>query len=157
MILTAIAALAPSLAGLIFGDKGKEVAETAVGVAKQLTGESSDEAALAALKANPELLVQWQEAMHSYSIAIQEQLTRRHEADMQSDSWLAKNVRPLCLVGLTLAITVGVWLPDQYISSARFIALTDMSQWVYGYYFVGRSTEKTGGLEGLTGMFRRGK
>jgi len=157
MILSAIAALAPTLAGLIFGDKGEEVAKTAVGVAKQLTGESDDESAIAALKANPELLVQWQEAMNSYAIAVQEQLTRRHEADMKSDSWLAKNVRPLCLVGLTVAIMVGVWLPNQYVNADRFIALTDMSQWVYGYYFVGRSTEKTGGLDGLAGVFRRAK
>ncbi len=157
MILSAIAALAPTLAGLIFGDKGEEVAQTAVGVARQLTGESDDASAIAALKADPEKLVQWQEAMNNYALSVQEQLTRRHEADMKSDSWLAKNIRPLCLVGITIAIVVGVWLPDKYVSADRFTALTDMSQWVYGYYFVGRSTEKTGGLSGLADVFRRSR
>lgn len=147
MILSAIAALAPTLAGLIFGEKGEEVANTAVSVAKSLTGETEDDAALNALKANPELLVKWQEAMNSYSISIQEQLTRRHEADMKSDSWMSKNIRPYCLLFLTAAITVGVFVPTEYVDSTKFQALTDMSQWVYGYYFVGRSTFDKGNLK----------
>lgn len=72
----------------------------------------------------------------------QENLTARHESDMRSDSWLSKNVRPTCLLTITLTIMIGMFLPDEYVSAERYTALTDMSQWVYGYYFVGRSAEK---------------
>jgi hypothetical protein len=54
-------------------------------------------------------------------------------------------------LGLTLAITIGIYLPDEYVSSAKFVALTDMSQWVYGYYFVGRSTFDKGNVKIFTG------
>lgn len=73
----------------------------------------------------------------------QENLSKRHEADMKSDSWMSKNVRPACLLIITVAIAIGMGVPDEYISADRYVALTDMSQWVYGYYFCGRSMEKT--------------
>jgi hypothetical protein len=75
------------------------------------------------------------------------QLTARHAADMASDSPLAKNIRPLCLLFLTLAITVGVWLPDSRVSAERFKALTEMAVWVYGYYFMGRSAFDKGAVK----------
>ena len=74
-------------------------------------------------------------------------LTARHQADMSSDSWLSKNIRPLCLLFITLAITIGVYLPEEYVTQEKFKALTDMGVWVYGYYFVGRSTFDKGNVK----------
>lgn len=74
------------------------------------------------------------------------QLTTRHTADMASDSWLSKNCRPLCLLGLTSAIAVCMVLPPQYVNPDVFKAATDMSQWVYGYYFLGRSAFDKGAV-----------
>lgn len=154
-MLSVLAALAPTLAGALFGSKGKDVAETAVSVAKAITGKADDNAALAALQANPEQLVQWQEAMNSYAVSIQQELTKRHEADMKSDSWLSKNVRPMCLLGITLAITVGTYLPDTHISAAKFKAITDLGTYIYGYYFIGRSGEKSVDFGAIAGVLGR--
>ena len=152
-IVSAVAALAPTIAGWIGGDKAEEVVGTAVGFAKQLTGEDDDMAAINALKANPQLLIQWQKMMNNYELGLQKELTKRHEADMKSDSWLSKNIRPACLLFLTIAITVGVFMPVEYVDSTKFKALTDMSQWVYGYYFVGRSTFDKGNIKMDFGKF----
>lgn len=97
------------------------------------------------------LMLPHQERIKEMTLAAERdfdaQLTARHQADMGSDSSLAKNIRPLCLLFLTVAITVGVWLPDQYVSADRFRALTDMAVWVYGYYFVGRSAFDKGNVK----------
>ena len=39
-------------------------------------------------------------------IAVDQELTKRWEADMHSDSWLSKNVRPLVLLYLVLCTTI---------------------------------------------------
>lgn len=76
----------------------------------------------------------------------QQQVTDRWNADMNSDSWLAKNIRPLVLVFLTfifslLAFTDGnigeFKIAKEYIPIFQTLLVT-----VYGAYFVGRSWEK---------------
>ena len=76
----------------------------------------------------------------------QQQVTDRWNADMASDSWLAKNIRPLVLVYLTfvfslLAFTDGnigeFKIAKEYIPIFQTLLVT-----VYGAYFVGRSWEK---------------
>ena len=156
-ILALAAQIVPSVVKWAAGDKAGEVAEKVASIATSLTGDSSVDTAMAAIAANPELSLKFQQEYYEFEIGMEKELTKRHQADMASDSWLSKNIRPLCLLGITLAIMVGVWLPDEYVSADRFQALTDMGTWVYGYYFVGRSTEKSGGLPGLTGLFRRSK
>jgi hypothetical protein len=141
-------ALAPILAGLakkglnLVGEavvaKGKEWVEEKTGVT--LGEEMSSEDIMK--------LEQFQMENHRYLEKIaQDNLTARHQADMSSDSWLSKNIRPLCLLLITLAITVGVYLPEKYVSPENFQALTDMGVWVYGYYFVGRSTFDKGNIK----------
>lgn len=102
-------------------------------------------------KIPPEKLIElqkWQTENETMLEKIaQENLTARHEADMQSDSWLSKNVRPLCLLVLTLTIAVGMFVPVKYVAADKYQFLTDMSQWVYGYYFVGRSTFDKGNIK----------
>ena len=53
-----------------------------------------------------------------------------------NDSWLSKNVRPLCLLLFTIAIIVGLFLD---ISKEKFNYLCELGTYVFGYYFVGRS------------------
>jgi len=76
----------------------------------------------------------------------QQQVTARWVADMNSDSWLAKNIRPLVLVFLTcifsiLAFTDGnigdFKIAKEYVPIFQTLLVT-----VYGAYFVGRSWEK---------------
>ena len=76
----------------------------------------------------------------------QQQVTDRWNADMNSDSWMAKNIRPLVLVFLTfvfslLAFTDGnigeFKIAKEYIPIFQTLLVT-----VYGAYFVGRTWEK---------------
>ena len=70
-------------------------------------------------------------------------LTARHEADMKSDSWLSKNVRPMTLIAITTAIFIAVFIPDEYISADKYSHLVSLGKLVFAYYFLGRSAEKT--------------
>ena len=77
----------------------------------------------------------------------QEQVTERWKADMASDSWLSKNIRPLVLIYLTFIFTIlsffdgnigGFKVAKEYIPIFQTLLVT-----VYGAYFVGRTWEKS--------------
>ena len=94
------------------------------------------------LEAKRQLQIIFEEADNN----AQQQVTDRWNADMASDSWLAKNIRPLVLVFLTfvfslLAFTDGnigeFKIAKEYIPIFQTLLVT-----VYGAYFVGRSWEK---------------
>lgn len=126
------------LLGKVALNKGKEWIEEKTGVSLSDDMSSEDLMALKKFEAENETILEK---------AAQENLTARHQADMSSDSWLSKNIRPLCLLSITLAITIGVYLPVEYVDASKFQALTDMGVWVYGYYFVGRSTFDKGNVK----------
>ena len=76
----------------------------------------------------------------------QEQVTARWNADMQSDSFLSKNIRPMVLIYLTFIFTVCAFfdgnvgefkIAEEYIQIFQTLLVT-----VYGAYFVGRTWEK---------------
>lgn len=74
----------------------------------------------------------------------QQEVTKRWQADMGSDSWLSKNVRPMVLVYLLTAYTIfslmSVWALNV---NQTFVEL--LAQWgmiVMTAYFGGRSAEK---------------
>ena len=94
------------------------------------------------LEAKKQLQIIFEEADNN----AQQQVTDRWNADMNSDSWLAKNIRPLVLVFLTfvfslLAFTDGnigdFKIAKEYIPIFQTLLVT-----VYGAYFVGRTWEK---------------
>jgi hypothetical protein len=126
------------LLGDVVLKKGKEFVEEKTGIT---LGEGMSSADILALQ-------KWQgENRKELEEIAQGNLTARHQADMASDSWLSKNIRPLCLLFLTLAITIGVYLPEGYVDAQKYQALTDMGVWVYGYYFVGRSAFDKGNVK----------
>lgn len=76
----------------------------------------------------------------------QQQVTERWKFDMQSDSFLSKNIRPLVMVFLTTMFTILAFtdgnigqfsIQKEYIPIFQTLLVT-----VYGAYFVGRSWEK---------------
>tara|TARA_R110002012_G_scaffold79286_2_gene201890 strand:+ start:1792 stop:2184 length:393 start_codon:yes stop_codon:yes gene_type:complete len=76
----------------------------------------------------------------------QQQVTDRWKYDMQSDSFLSKNIRPLTLVFLTVMFTLLAFtdgnigefsIQKEYIPIFQTLLIT-----VYGAYFVGRTWEK---------------
>jgi hypothetical protein len=93
-----------------------------------------------------EIKKQIQEILEKADSDAQEQVTDRWKADMASDSFLSKNIRPLVLVFLTFVFTVlaffdgnigGFTVAEQYVPIFQSLLIT-----VYGDYFVGRTWEK---------------
>ena len=76
----------------------------------------------------------------------QEQVTRRWEADMKSDNWLSKNIRPLICIFLTaMFVIISIFdgnLGEFVISPAYIPIYQTLLITVYGAYFAGRSIEK---------------
>jgi uncharacterized membrane protein (DUF106 family) len=77
------------------------------------------------------------------SVEAQE-LTKRHEADMASDSWMSKNIRPM-----TLLIILGGYFTFAMMSAFGYEAnqnyVTLLGNWgmlVMSFYFGGRTLEK---------------
>ena len=82
----------------------------------------------------------------SYEAEMQKQVTERWKLDMNSDSWLSKNIRPLVLVFLVVATVLLIFIDAGAISFTVQDKWTDLLQLVLitviGAYFGGRSLEK---------------
>ena len=88
-----------------------------------------------------------QELLEKADQDAQTQISERWKLDMQSDSFLSKNIRPLVLVYLTSIFTIlafadgnvgGFEVAQEYIPIFQSLLIT-----VYGAYFVGRTWEKS--------------
>ena len=81
-----------------------------------------------------------------YHTKQEAELTKRHAADMQSDSWLSKNIRPLVLIALfTLLLALvmlDAWLPEFSVPGAYLTVLEAWGGLALAFYFGGRSGEK---------------
>ena len=93
-----------------------------------------------------EVKKQIQQILEDADNKAQEEVSRRWEADMKSDSFLSKNIRPMILIYLTVIFTslaffdgnIGEFgLAKEYIPIFQTLLVT-----VYGAYFVGRTWEK---------------
>jgi len=81
----------------------------------------------------------------NYEEKIQQEVTKRWEADMQGN-WLSKSVRPISLLFLLLVLTIftlvdfsfiELEIKDSWIDLWQLLAIT-----AFGAYFGGRSYEK---------------
>ena len=81
-----------------------------------------------------------------YEAEMQKQVTERWKMDMQSDSWLSKNIRPLVLVFLVVSTVLMIFIDAGTINFVVEDKWTDLLQLVLitviGAYFGGRSLEK---------------
>ena len=86
------------------------------------------------------------ELVSSYEIEMEKNITERWKMDMQSDSWLSKNIRPLVLVFLVVSTVLLIFIDAGAISFKVQDKWTDLLQLVLitviGAYFGGRSLEK---------------
>ena len=101
---------------------------------------TSDEERLAA-----ELKVK--ELVANYETQMEKEITARWQADMKSDSWLSKNIRPLTLAFLVVCTVLMIFIDAGSINFVVEEKWTDLLQLVLitviGAYFGGRSLEKT--------------
>ncbi len=130
------------------------VGTIAPGLAAALGGPLADEAKLAGLLAGgitPELRAKILEAEQQIKLAAvdllkteQTAVSDRWKADMTSDSWLARNVRPAVLIYILTAYTALALLSGADVNVApEYVQL--LGQWgmlVMTAYFGGRSAEK---------------
>tara|TARA_R110001583_G_scaffold86523_2_gene226006 strand:+ start:93 stop:479 length:387 start_codon:yes stop_codon:yes gene_type:complete len=86
------------------------------------------------------------ELIANYEVEMEKNITSRWKADMNSDSWLSKNVRPLVLIFLVACTMLLIFIDagklnfnvkDSYIDLLQLVLIT-----VIGAYFGGRSLEK---------------
>jgi len=81
-----------------------------------------------------------------YEAEMQKQVTERWSMDMQSDSWLSKNIRPLVLIFLVVSTVLLVFIDAGVIAFEVKASWVDLLQLVLitviGAYFGGRSLEK---------------
>jgi len=98
-------------------------------------------------KAQQELLKMQQEGrlaeLNADNIEAQE-LTKRQEADMASDSWLSKNIRPMTLLFILGGyFTFAMMSAFGYEANQNYVTL--LGNWgmlVMSFYFGGRTLEK---------------
>jgi uncharacterized membrane protein (DUF106 family) len=98
-------------------------------------------------KAQLELLQMQQNgelAQINADIAEQQELTKRQESDMASDSWLSKNIRPMTLIAILLGYFVFAMMSAFNMdTNTKYVEL--LGQWgmlIMSFYFGGRTLEK---------------
>tara|TARA_R100000306_G_C4295396_1_gene102304 strand:+ start:240 stop:632 length:393 start_codon:yes stop_codon:yes gene_type:complete len=82
----------------------------------------------------------------NYEVEMEKQISDRWKSDMNSDSWLSKNVRPMVLIFLVISTVLMIFIDAGTINFNVEPKWTDLLQLVLitviGAYFGGRSIEK---------------
>ena len=106
-------------------------------------------------KAQAELLKMQQEGrmaeLQADTVAMQE-TSKRWEADMSSDSWLSKNIRPMALIAIFTAYFVFTTM-SAFGLNAQESYVNLLGQWgqiVFLAYFGGRTVEKVMEMKNAT-------
>ena len=123
--------------GKIFSAGAGKLVENVGGVLDNLT--TTKEEKLEAQRKIKEIIA-------NYEVEMEKNITSRWEADLKSDSWLSKNVRPMVLIFLIVCTMLLIFIDagaikfnvkDSYIDLLQMVLIT-----VIGAYFGGRSLEK---------------
>jgi len=142
-----------NILGSIFSGVGGKIVDSLDGLF------TSDEERLKAQNALQVILNQAEKDVRGAAQKHDEERTTRHAADMKSDSWLSKNVRPASLVFLLVVVSIlaitdgnisleGVCVgnpctPERFKVGAEYITLfNDLLVLVFGFYFGSRGIEK---------------
>lgn len=83
-------------------------------------------------------------------VAEQHEVTERLKADMGSDSWLSKNIRPMTLIAILIGYFTFAGLSAAKIDvNSEYVQL--LGQWgmlIMSFYFGGRTLEKIMDMKG---------
>ena len=127
-----------SILGTIFSSGATELVKGVGGVIDNL--HTSGEEKLEAERKIKELVA-------NYETQMEKEITSRWQSDMNSDSWLSKNIRPLVLAFLVVSTVLMIFIDAGAINFNIEEKWTDLLQLVLitviGAYFGGRSFEKT--------------
>ena len=121
----------------IFSSGAGELVKSVGGVIDNLTTSKEEK-----LEAEQKI----KELISNHEVEMEKNITERWKMDMQSDSWLSKNIRPLVLVFLVVSTVLMIFIDAGTISFTVEDKWTDLLQLVLitviGAYFGGRSLEK---------------
>jgi hypothetical protein len=137
LLKSAAPALATAVAGPMGGMAIKAIADK-LGVPASITEVTQ------ALQANPELTAKLADIDTRAFEAETKAVSERWQADMQSDSWLSKNIRPMTLIAIFVAYflfaalsAAGINVNESYVK-----LLGEWGQLIMLAYFGGRTAEK---------------
>ena len=126
-----------SVLNKLFSGGASKLVESVGGVLDNLTTTKDEK-----LEAKRKL----KELIMSHEAEMERNITDRWQADMNSDSWLSKNVRPLVLIFLVVCTMLMIFIDAGTIKFTVEEKWTDLLQLVLitviGAYFGGRSLEK---------------
>jgi hypothetical protein len=121
----------------IFSGAGSNLIESVGGVIDNLV--TTDEEKLEAKRKLKEMIM-------NHEVQMEKQITDRWTADMNSDSWLSKNVRPMVLIFLIICTMLLIFIDAGAVKFEVEEKWTDLLQLVLitviGAYFGGRTAEK---------------
>ena len=140
-LLNILKGSAPALASAVMGPMGgmaiKAIADK-LGVPASITEVTN------ALQANPDLALKLKEIDTKAFEVETKAVTERWQADMASDSWLSKNIRPMTLIAIFVAYflfaalsAAGINVNESYVK-----LLGEWGQLIMLAYFGGRTAEK---------------
>lgn len=144
-LLDILKGAAPALATSLATAAGGPIAGKIVSsIAEKLGVPPTVDAVTASLQANPDLALKLREIDVRQFEAEQKAVSERWQADMASDSWLSKNIRPMTLVYILTAYLLFAVASAFGISvnSAYVTLLGDWGQLIMLAYFGGRTAEK---------------
>jgi hypothetical protein len=84
--------------------------------------------------------------LNENKVVIEQEVTKRWQSDMNSDSWLSKSIRPLVLAWLVVSTTLLIFIDagviefvveDKWVDLLQIVLIT-----VIGAYFGSRGLEK---------------
>jgi hypothetical protein len=124
-----------NILGMLTGGGAKDLVEGIGGVVDNLHTSEEEK-----LEANQKI----KELVSNYEVEMEK--TERWKVDMNSDSWLSKNIRPMVLIFLVVATVLMIFIDagvlafevkDTWVDLLQLVLIT-----VIGAYFGGRSLEK---------------
>jgi hypothetical protein len=133
--------VAPGLATAVMGPMGGAAVSA---LASKFGVSDSVEAVAKAIAGDPAAAQKLQEVELEFYKIEQNNLTDRLKADMASDSWLSKNIRPATLIFLLFAYS-GFAVASIFGFETRGAYVELLGQWgmlVMSFYFGGRTMEK---------------
>jgi len=126
-----------NILGGLFSGGAKDLVEGVGGVIDNLHTSEEEK-----LEANQKI----KELVSNYEVEMEKTLTERWKVDMNSDSWLSKNIRPMVLIFLVVTTVLMIFIDagviafevkDTWVDLLQLVLIT-----VIGAYFGGRSLEK---------------
>jgi len=121
----------------LFGGAGLDVADKIGGLVDKFVRTKDEKAAF-----EKEMTVIFQE----HELSLEKEISARHKADMASDSWLSKNIRPMITI-FSLVIYTLFAVTDGNLGSFniadRYVELMgQILSYALGFYFTSRGLEK---------------